>query len=160
MLWEKLGNAQEAAEAYAAMQKLASSPEESVALCRAQLLPKSTQPEEIQRWIAQLDDEEFAVREQASRLLERSGIEAGRAVEKALKGDCSLEMRSRLESVQQVWEKTQPRIRTLRAAELLEQIGTAGAVDILRELEKKTGDSAIRDEVGRSLGRLKKRSVR
>jgi dipeptidyl aminopeptidase/acylaminoacyl peptidase len=153
-LWEKLANA-DVAKAYAALQILAASPAETVPLCELRLFETPpTPPEQIQRWILQLDNEEFAVREQGSQNLERLGREAGVALEKALQGDCSPEMRRRIEVLLETLKGKQVPIRVVRVVELLEQIGTPEAADVLRQLEKKTGDAGVRDDVRRSLCRL------
>jgi WD40 repeat protein len=115
---------------------------------------KSTTSEQIKRWIVQLDDEDFAIREQAFHKLEGVGRETDEALECVLKTDCSPEMRRRVEMLLETRKRGNiPGIRALRAVELLEQIGTAEAMEVLRQLEKKTADGGIRAEVQRSLRR-------
>ena len=153
-LWNQMADI-DAAAAYAAQQRLARAPSQAVCLCQARFFnTRQTSSEQIQRWITQLDDEEYEVREKASRNLENVEIEAAHALQTALKGNCSPEARRRMEALLEILKGKDFRIRPLRAVELLEQVGTAKAVDVLRELEKKTGDAALRDEVRQSLRRL------
>jgi HEAT repeat protein len=120
-------------------------------VCQAHLVEISVGPDQIQRWIVQLDDEDYTVREQASRHLERVGGEAHPALERTLKGDCSPEVRQRIKAL---LEANLIRIRKMRAVELLEQIGTAEAVDFLKQLAMKTSDPGLRAEAEGSLRRL------
>jgi tricorn protease-like protein len=153
-LWGKLA-AVDAAAAYAALQRLAAADADAVALCRERLFESPpTPPRQIERWIGQLDDEEFAIRDKATNNLERVEGDAKNALESALKRECSIEKKQRIEALLETLNAKQSFIRVIRAVELLEQIGTAEAVDVLRQLEKKTGDAAVRDDVRRSLDRL------
>jgi hypothetical protein len=151
--WENLADL-DAGIAFAALKKLSADPE-SVSLCRQQLLvPLSPTAEQIQHWIVQLDDDEFAVREQASRDLEQAGLEAQNAAEQMLMTDCSPEVRRRIKELLDTFQRKQLRVHALRTVELLEQIGTGDAIDTLRRLEKKTKDPTLREDVERSLRRL------
>jgi hypothetical protein len=153
-LWGKLVNTEDASVAYAALQRLAGAPKDAVSLCREHLLAQPIPPEQILRGIALLDADDYAVREQATRDLERIGLQANDALENALKGECSPEVRRRIETVREMWEKKQQRLPLVRAVELLEQIGTAEAVDVLRQLARKPGDLGLRDDAQQSLQRL------
>jgi hypothetical protein len=153
-LWEKLSG-DDATSAYAALHRFAASPAEAVSLSRKLLFAGvRASPQQIQRWIAQLDDDEYTTREQASGHLERVEGEAEKALENALRGKCSPEVRRRIEVLLETLKGKQLLIRVLRVVELLEQIGTPEALEVLQHLEKITGDTAIREDVRRSLGRL------
>jgi hypothetical protein len=111
-------------------------------------------PEGMECWIVQLDDEEFTVREDASANLERVEGDAENLLEKTLQGTCSLETRRRIVILLETLKAKRLPTRVVRALELLEQVGTADAVEVLRGWEKKAADRRIREEVRRSLGRL------
>ena len=56
-------------------------------------------PEQIERWIAELDSDSFKVRETATAGLKRTGPAVGPAVERALTTSSSLEVQRRAESI-------------------------------------------------------------
>ncbi len=69
-LWSDLAG-EDAAMAYRAVWALVAAPQQSIALLRARLIPADDK--QIVRWIAELDSEEFKVREQAHKALEKQG---------------------------------------------------------------------------------------
>src|SRR5262249_34454070 len=93
--WNDLAG--DAAAGDAALGRLASSPGRAVPVLGKQL--ENAEPVDtrrIERLIADLDDERFAVREQATRELEALAERAAPAMRKALAGKPSLEARRRL----------------------------------------------------------------
>src|SRR5262249_46404862 len=77
----------DAAEAYRAIGKLSASPEQSVPFLAARLKAQPTpDPRRIARLIADLDSDQFKVRQQATEELERLGPRAASALRKALQG--------------------------------------------------------------------------
>jgi WD40 repeat protein len=85
--------------------------------------------------IAQLDDEEFQVRERASRELFALGRDVAPALAKALLATKSAEVRARICSIQERLNKGEgkatSRLRSLRILEVLEGIGTPAARKLL-----------------------------
>ena len=158
-LWCKLTGT-DSATAYTALQRLALGDADVVALVRERLVAMdSTFPEQIQRWITQLDDEDYTVREQASLRLERVNREAEKPLKKALQRDCSPEVKRRLdELLERLKDKPLP-INEVRAVELLEQIGTVEAVEVLRCLAQKTGDDRLLVEAQLAIRRLEAKRV-
>jgi hypothetical protein len=116
--------------------------------------------EPISRWVADLDDNNFAVREKASRELAALGDYAVPELRRLLAGRPSLEARRRAE---QLLERpsgliTNPgMLRSVRAVEMLERLGNSAARDLLAELAK--GDVAARltREAKATLDRLGRR---
>src|SRR5262249_22811923 len=96
--WKDLAG--DAAAGYAALGRRLSSPGSAVAFLGKQL--QSAEPvdtKRIERLIADLDDEQFQVREQATRNLEALAERAAPALRKALAGSPSAEARRRLEAL-------------------------------------------------------------
>ncbi|HTU21914.1 MAG TPA: sigma factor-like helix-turn-helix DNA-binding protein, partial [Gemmataceae bacterium] len=160
-LWNELASA-DAAKAYRAMRTLVASSARSVPLLR-QRLPKtaSTDVAKITRLLADLDSEQFEVRERASRGLQELGMLAEAAMRRRLRKQPSLEMRRRLEPILEkleTRERTAEELRTLRAVEVLEWIGSSEAQQVLREWSQGPADDWLTHEAKASLGRLQKRA--
>jgi RNA polymerase sigma factor (sigma-70 family) len=102
-LWDDLA-AKDAARAYQAVWGLAAAPRQALPLCRDRLLQspvaKDPQlPHRVARLIADLDADNFEVREKATLELGKLGKAAEPAVRQALDNPASLEARRRLERV-------------------------------------------------------------
>ncbi|MFO0967536.1 MAG: WD40 repeat domain-containing protein [Gemmataceae bacterium] len=108
---------------------------------------KKASVEKMEQLIADLQSEEFKVREQATRHLERLQELAFPALENALRRSTSLEATRRLA---RLVERTEPgklvpgseRLRWLRILEVLERLRTREAIEIVRDLAE--GDSEVR----------------
>lgn len=99
----------------------------------------------IQLLIADLDSPNFRTRDAATRELEKLGPHAVPALEKKLTEKLGLEMRRRLEQLLERAEATvltPQELRTVRAIEVLQGIGSAEAIAFLQELAK-GGDGAV-----------------
>ena len=115
----------------------------------------------IERWIAELDDKLFAVRQKATADLAGHAEQAEPALRRALARTPSLEAARRMERllVQFSVGEIQPGadlVRTVRAMEVLERIGTAEAQAILANLAKGAADAWVTREARSSLERLAK----
>jgi WD40 repeat protein len=116
----------------------------------------------IARLIADLDADQFALRERATEELERLGQLAEPALHKALEKPKSLEVRRR---IQHLLEKNKDRpftwpqevMRALRAIDVLEKIGTPEARALLAKLADGAPEENLKQEAKRSLERLAKR---
>src|SRR5262249_43953734 len=97
--WADLAG-RDARKAYAAVWRPAEAPEAAVAFLRppVRLVPEPD-GKKIVRYIADLDSQTFAVREEASRELEKLGNAAAPALREALAGSPSLEVRRRVEQL-------------------------------------------------------------
>jgi hypothetical protein len=111
--------------------------------------------------IRNLDNDRFAVREQAMHALAKlsEGLVAP-ALEKALGGQPSLEMKRRLEKVLHQIRgpgSSGETLRSLRALEVLELAGTAEAREALAAVARETPGSPLVDEAAAALDRLSRR---
>jgi RNA polymerase sigma factor (sigma-70 family) len=157
-LWTELGDKKDAARAYRAMRNLLGDPAGAVRLLRDQLRPVSAaEGARIARWIADLDSDEFAVREKAMTELARSGV-AEAALRKVLEGRPSLEVRQRVKLLLDKLDLTDL-LRGLRAVEVLEYLDTAEARHLLKALAGGAPEARLTQEAKVSLARLAARPV-
>jgi WD40 repeat protein len=159
-LWTDLAG-DDAAEAYQAIQKLAAAPRQSVPFLKAHLRPVPVVgPKQIAALLADLDNDDFTVREQASAELGKLGEVVGPALRKALEGKPSPEARRRMEALLHKLRKVSPtpeRLRELRALEVLEQVGGAEVVQTLEALARGMPEARLTQEAKASLRRLDRR---
>jgi WD40 repeat protein len=137
-LWNALES--EAAVAYPAVWALAAAPEPAVPFLKERLRPDPTVDDrQVARWIADLGDKEFKVREEGMRNLREAGPVVEEALRKALEGQDDLERRRRLKDLIAALEDREPDkqlLRDLRAVRALEQMGTAAAEEVLEGLAR------------------------
>jgi hypothetical protein len=159
-LWAALAGA-DAAKAYRAMEELEGAPPQAVPLLRRHLTPAGPGDAPVRRrLIADLDSDQFAVREQATRKLEEQGESAEPALRNALKSRPSLEVRQRVERLLGRLSKAVPSaevLRGLRSVELLERLGTPAAQGVLKTLVNGSPEAQLTQEAQASLERLAKR---
>jgi hypothetical protein len=111
----------------------------------------------IERLIADLDQEQFDVRERAARELEKLGDRAEPALRKALGGKPSLEARRRLEGLLKRLEGASPSaetVRQIRAVEALESLGDLEAQRVLNKLAAGPPESRLTQEARAAVRRL------
>jgi WD40 repeat protein len=157
-LWKDLGSA-DAARAYRALVRLATSPTHAVPLIMSRFQTNWTEPDlaRITQLIADLDNDTFAVREKASRELLAAGSGAVGPLRKALAGKLSPEQKRRIRTLlAHLLVKDSEQLRSLRALEVLERIGTPAAKMVLRELVRKRLPGKLEEEVRASLQRLER----
>ncbi len=156
-LWSDLAG-DDAARAYRALWAMARAPDRAVPLFAEKLRPVA-EPDEAERkriaaLVADLDRDEFEAREKAVRELEQVGEAAGPALRKALEGKPTLEVRRRVEGLLEKVEGNDPeRLRTGRALEALERIGTAEARAVLRTLAAGAAGARLTRDAKASLRR-------
>jgi RNA polymerase sigma factor (sigma-70 family) len=158
-LWEGLGAA-EAEPAYRALGRLALAPDAAVALIRERLRPV-TAPDDatLDRLIADLNSDRFAVRQKAEAELDRVAPAAVAGLRARLAGAPSLEVRRRLMRLLEKYDPRVPspdRLRELRAVELLEQLGTADARAVLTSLAGGGPAARLTQDAAASLRRLER----
>jgi WD40 repeat protein len=135
--WTDLGS-REPSRVGPAMALLTDFPDRSVPLFRKHLRPaKAVDTKKIERWVVDLDSDELATRERASRELEKAGEQAEEALRKLIDGKPTLEARQRAERL--LGKLAAPfteedRLREMRAVEVLERIGNAEAMRVLETL--------------------------
>jgi hypothetical protein len=159
-LWSDLGSA-DAAVAHRALAGLAAAPAQVVPLLGKRLrLIESVPAADLDRWIKELDDKKFAVRQQALARLQGLAEAARPALQRALAGKLSAEAKRRIEELL-VRLETQPRIaervRLGRGVELLEYLGTEPARWELERLAAGMPGAAETEEAQAALRRLKDR---
>jgi WD40 repeat protein len=158
-LWPDLGC--EAAKAYPAVWALVAAPQQAVPFLRARLRPvAAADPGRIAPLIADLDSNRFAVRDKASKELERLGELAEPALRKAGEGQPSPELGRRVHQLSEKLEGpvTAPeRLQALRAITVLEHIGTPEAQEVLQALARGAAEACLTREAKAALDRLTKR---
>jgi RNA polymerase sigma factor (sigma-70 family) len=136
-LWADLA-AKDGNKAYAAMWKLADLPASAVALFGKHLKPAPpADADKVRRLVQDLDSDKFAIRQAAGQQLEEMGRAVAPALRRALEGKNSLETRQRLEGLLAKLAATvlsPDVVRRLRAIQVLEQIATPEARQLLRGL--------------------------
>jgi hypothetical protein len=153
----------DAARAYKAVRRMARAPAEAVAHLRKHFQPVPAGDEKrIAALIADIDSDEFAVRDRAAKELEKLGEAASGACRKALEGQPSPEVRRRLEALlrqqeDKAWDFSADNLRTLRALEVLELAGTSEARQLLAELAKGLPSAWQTREAQATLERLQRR---
>jgi hypothetical protein len=150
--WDALARP-DAAKAYPALWALAGGSEDSVRFLKERLAPVAA-PKGVDRLIADLDSDRFAVREQATRELEKLGFAAEASLCRALENQPSLEMRRRLERLLHQLESSPDWLRSLRAIQVLEYSATAEARAVLQSLAQGAAGSRLTREAKASLIRL------
>ena len=115
--------------------RLVAAAQQAVPFLRDQL--KGAGAERVSKLIAELDSDQFAVREKATQTLEMMGVLAEPALRKVLEGKPSLEVTRRVEKLlDNIEKRSAARWQMYRAMEALELIGTAEAKQVLESLKK------------------------
>jgi len=160
-LWKDL-LASDARTAYRAVTTLIHVPGQAVPFLR-ECLKKPTAvptPQQISGMIADLDSNQFAVRQNVTEGLESLGMIAEAPLKEALAAKPSLELRQRIERLLALLTKrgTQgEELRRVRALEVLEHINTAAARDVIAAVAEGQANLLAAAEAKASLERLGKR---
>ena len=159
--WRDLAG-EDAAKAFKATWALTATPRETLALIRERLRPVS--PVDFPRLeglVKDLDSDRYVTRERATRELEKLGELAEPALRSALNRQPSLETRQRLESLLQKLDpiRDPESLRSLRAIEVLEHIGSAEAQTLLQQLARGAPEARLTQEAKASCVRLLNRPV-
>ncbi len=134
-LWDDL-SATNAGRAYRAIWQMALSPKDALPFLAERVRPVAPLDEARQkradRLVADLDSEQFAVRQEAETELEKMGPMIEPALRDALKNKPSLEVRRRIEALLGKW--TGERLRIMRALEAIEHMNTPEARRLVEAL--------------------------
>lgn len=159
--WNDLASA-DAATAYAAVWRLADAPDEtSLPIFRKYLRPATAaESAKIARLVADLDSDQFRVRDQATRELANLGHAARPAMQAAMSNKPSAEAAGRLEQL--LAKVVGPpnageSLRIWRALGALEAKGSVAAKDLLSELAAGASDAWLTVEAKASLRRIEAR---
>jgi RNA polymerase sigma factor (sigma-70 family) len=159
-LWTALAG-DDAAEAYQAIQKLSAVPRQSVPFLKAHLRPVPVvTPKQIAALLADLDNDDFTVREKARTELGKLGEAVAPALRRALEGKPSPEAGRRMEALLHKLRKVSPdpeRLRELRALEVLERIDGTEARQILAALAGGMPEARLTQDARAALERVDRR---
>jgi hypothetical protein len=158
-LWADLeGN--DSARALRAVRTLAARAKDAAPFLAKQLQPLADfdeDPARVSRLITDLDSEDFAVRDRASKDLERMGKSAEAGMRKALEASPSLEVKERINGLLEKLAKqavSPEKLRAQRAFEALEWANSEEARQALERLGKEAKNRWIKAAVADSLQRM------
>jgi hypothetical protein len=157
-LWAAL--AAEPGEAFAAMRELGAAPADAAALLGDRLAAAKPTPEQVAKWLRQLDDGEFAVRQRASAELAKLGRLAEKDLRDARKKDPSPEAKRRLDALLDALSAGAPpspeQLRAVRGVAVLEHLGTPEARKALDKLSEGAAGAPATEESKAARERLRK----
>ncbi|MBY0526849.1 MAG: PQQ-binding-like beta-propeller repeat protein [Gemmataceae bacterium] len=162
-LWADLGDGH-APKAIGAIESLERSPKQAVTLFRERVKPAAgIDAKRIAELLSDLESNHFAVRQKATDELERLGEQVETHLKKMLDAQPTLEVRQRLERLLErlVSGQAPPMdvLRGLRALEVLEQIGTPEAREVVESLTKGVAGSRLTREATLVHQRMAKRAT-
>lgn len=159
-LWRDLAS-DDPATAYRAALALAEAPAQAVPFLRKNLSPVAApDPARLGLLLADLDSEQFAARDRASAELARLGESAVPALRDALSRGPSPEANRRLKALLANVARLEPAadlLRDLRAVELLEQIGSIEARQLLESLATGVPDARLTQKARAARDRVSRR---
>lgn len=155
-LWSELAG-DDAPRAYRAAGTLVADPQRAVSFLSEHLRPVQHDAARIRKLIADLDSEQFTVRDAAYKELEKMDDAARGVLRQALPRAASLELRRRIETLlSEPWVVRSPeKLRQIRAIRVLEQIGDAAARRVLERLVSGEAEARQTREASAALQRLK-----
>jgi hypothetical protein len=159
-LWGDLGG-EDAAKAHHAIWTLVLDSAQSVSFLNERLRAvPPVDPKQLAGLIADLDGDEFKVREKATEELGEMVELVEPALHKALADEVSLEVRRRLERLLEAHRKSVPsagQLRTLRSLEVLEHAGTPEAREVLEKLAKGEPNARLTLDAKAAVERMSRR---
>jgi WD40 repeat protein len=160
-LWTQLG-VEDAEESFAAVNALVARRDEATTFLKKSLSPELLAvAEDVRRLIEKLDDKRFPVRERAMQELTRLGGQAEPALRKALAEASSKEVRQRIQQLLTALSRPATpgmELRLVRAVEVLEQIDTPAARQLLSELSHGAAGARLTEEAKAALERMTARA--
>lgn len=157
--WRELSG-DDASKAFGAVDVLSRSARQSLPFLAMHIAAvPAVDPDKVKRLLGDLDSKAFAVRQAAEEELTRLGEVIEADLRKALEGKPALEVRLRLENVQKriVSRPSRQLVLSLRTLEVLEQIGTAEARQVLQSLSQGARGARLTREAETALKRLNAR---
>jgi RNA polymerase sigma factor (sigma-70 family) len=155
--WSALAN-EDAAKAYNAVWMLIATPEQAVPFLRKHLTPvPRPDVKAVSRHIADLDSENFVIRQRATEELSKLGDTITAALQKGLADKPSLEMRRRIQQLlDRARDWTAERLRVHRAIQALEHMNSRSAQELLQALAEGAPATQRTKEAKEALRRLKR----
>jgi hypothetical protein len=161
-LWTGLASS-DASSAFKAMRALGADPGRRVTYFQEHLRPsQGADVTQLPKLIAALDNDRFPEREKAMKAISSFGKLAEPALRQALTQSLSAEARRRVEQLVDRCERvtlSSETLRSLRAIELLEQINTAEARQVLKKLTTGAPSAEATREAVASLERMAQRTA-
>jgi WD40 repeat protein len=155
--WATLANI-DAGKAWSAMKALLADRHQTGPFLADRLQPiAAPDKERVAALVADLDSEQFAVRQAAEAQLEKLGELAGPALQQVLNQQPSLEVRRRIQDLQDRINGGRPSadaLRQARAVEVLEHVGTPEARQVLEKLARGAPSARLTREARAVLDRL------
>jgi hypothetical protein len=156
-LWGELGAA-DALAGYRALTLLAQFPSQAMAHFQDQVAPlEKVRREDVVKWVGQLDDDDFDTREQATTNLEKFSPVAEPELREAIaKRKVSIDAQKRIERILAALDQSTPtpdRLREIRMVQVLEQIDTQEARQMLERLARSRVKTLLAAEAGRAVER-------
>jgi hypothetical protein len=156
--WEDLAGG-DAARAYQSAWKLIATPQQTVPLLAERLQPApAVAADQLRQWVADLGSDQAPVRAAAVKELAKAGAQAEPALRQALKETKTPVARQHLERLLSKLEGLAPEtLRTLRAVQVLERIGSPTAREVLGALAKGPAGTRATEDARAALTRLTRR---
>jgi RNA polymerase sigma factor (sigma-70 family) len=155
--WNDLA-AKEAGNSFRSAGRFLAAPADTVKMFAAKTQPVAAlDPKRMQRLLADLDSEEFAVREAATKALDGLDQQARPYLEATLKSAISIEFRTRVQRIlqrQQEAALTPEELRQTRAVMVLELIGDGAAKSLLQRWAGGPAGALLTGEASQALKRL------
>jgi RNA polymerase sigma factor (sigma-70 family) len=152
-LWADLGSV-DATKAYRSIRMMVGAPHTTATFLKRRLQPVApADAKQVARLLADLDSEQFAVREQAMQQLEKLGDRAATELRKALAANPALEVRRRIEQLLEKRDNGE-RIRMVRGLEVLESLGKKEARELCATLANGVPDAPLTREARAILRRI------
>lgn len=136
-LWRDLG-ANDAAQAGQSVLKLAGDPKQAVPFLAERLQPAvAVDPQKVARWLADMENDKYAVRREAVANLLKTGEQVAPALQEVLASQPTIETRKRVEELLDKLTGgtlSAEQLQMVRSVEVLERMGTTDAKQLLRAL--------------------------
>jgi WD40 repeat protein len=154
-LWTDLAR-DDAAKAYKAIRAFSTAPGQTVSFMGERLRPaRSAKKEDVDRLIADLDSDEFEIRDKATNKLAELGDAVGPALRKVIAGEPSAEVRSRANRLLEKLATPAPELlRNLRALEALEAVGGPEARQVVERIANGAAEARLTRDAKAALARL------
>jgi WD40 repeat protein len=162
-LWADLASTEPAA-AHRTLASLAANPVTAVSLLKERLRPAAVpDTATLDRLVADLDSDQFPLREKAASELDRLGATAVAGLRERAAGAQTLEVRRRMGHILEKLDAAgipAQRLRECRALELLEHLGTSEARKVLEQLARGASEADLTRDTQAALRRLEAASDR
>jgi hypothetical protein len=159
-LWDELAS-KEAMRAHRALWRLVALVETDTFLSRRLAVVERMPAERLRVLLAQLNSDDFTVREKAEQDLSKAGESIAAGLEDTHRNAKDLELRRRLERLRSRLPVRAPdRLREMRAVMVLEVRGTQEARRLLRRLAGGAPEALLTQEAKAALARLQRQKAR